>query len=509
MAAVVGTNSYWLSSTSFPGYPPLRKDERADVVVIGAGVTGLTAAYLFASAGASVVVLERETIAGVDSGHTTAHLTMVTDTRLNELVKRFGRDHAQAVWEAGLAAIVQIDDIVRTEEIDCDFTWIDGYLHAAAGATDAEIATLREDAALAEALGFDASFVEDVPLVHRAGIRFENQARIHAGKYLAGLAQAIVRKGGRIYEHSGVNGFVETPRSVTANGHAVTCRYTVVATHTPLVGRRAMLEATLFQTKLALYSSYVVAGRVRKQELPDALLWDTGHPYHYYRLQPVDAETDLVIYGGEDHKTGQARDTGDCFARVESALRTLVPSVEIVHRWSGQVVETPDGLPFIGEQVEGEFDGTGYAGNGMTFGTLTAMMASDAAGGRRNPWRALFDPNRTIVHGGTWDYLKENVSYPYYFLRDRVAGSEGKSLRAVGRGEGKIVDYRGQKTAASRDDQGQLSLCSAICTHLGCVVGWNAAEHTWDCPCHGSRFTPNGQVISGPAESPLSAVLKK
>jgi Rieske Fe-S protein len=289
---------------------------------------------------------------------------------------------------------------------------------------------------------------------------------------------------------------------VTVNGHTVTFDAAVIATHTPLVGLGGTTGAALFQTKLALYSSYAVAARVARGALPDALLWDTADPYHYLRLAPQDGY-DLAIFGGEDHKTGQAADTGQCYRRLEAQLARLVPDAAVVHRWSGQVIETPDGLPYIGESAERQYSATGYSGNGMTFGTLAGMMMSDAVLQRANPWAELYDPRRKALGRALWDYIKENADYPYYMIRDRFAGPEGRSLRAVARGQGKVIEHKGQTIAAYRDDAGVLVRRSAICTHMGCRVEWNDAERTWDCPCHGSRFKPTGEVISGPAESPL------
>ncbi len=251
-----------------------------------------------------------------------------------------------------------------------------------------------------------------------------------------------------------------------------------------------------------MYSTYAVAGRLTKGTAPDALLWDTADPYHYYRLEPH-GDYDLIIYGGEDHKTGQAADTVGRYDRLEQKLTSLARGIELTHRWSGQVVETHDGLPYIGETTEGQFTCTGFSGNGMTFGTLSGMMATDRLLGRSNPWAELFDPSRKNLRGAAWDYIKENKDYPYYLVRDRVAGAEGRSLRAVPRGQGRIVDHHGEQAAAYRDDSGAVTLCSAVCTHMGCLVEWNTAERTWDCPCHGSRFKVDGQVIGGPAEAPL------
>jgi glycine/D-amino acid oxidase-like deaminating enzyme/nitrite reductase/ring-hydroxylating ferredoxin subunit len=500
------TTSIWATSATFPQFAKLAEDLVTDVVVVGAGMTGLSTAYLLAKSGKRVVVLERERCAMTDTGHTSAHLTMVTDARMTELAKRFGRNHAQAIWDAGLAAIGTIDEVVREHAIDAGFEWVDGYLHAPLNdATNEEVERLQEDARLARDLGFDAEYVEAVPLVNLPGIRFADQARIHPRSYLAGVATAFVALGGHIYEHSTADKFCDDPRAVKVAGHTVRCEDVVTATHNPLVGLAGLAGATLFQTKLALYTSYVIAGRAPRGVTSDALWWDTGDPYSYLRIEPH-RDFDVVIFGGEDHKTGQQGDTLACYRRLEERLTAILPRVEVTHRWSGQVIETSDGLPYIGQSADHQHAATGYAGNGLTFGTLAAIMISDAILGRSNPWAELFDPSRKALTRGLWDYLTENVDYPYYMIRDRFAGPDAQSLRAVKRCQGKIIERNGTKVAAYRDQAGAVTLRSAICTHMGCTVGWNTAERTWDCPCHGSRFKPTGDVISGPAEAPLAKV---
>ncbi len=499
----VETTSYWTDSASIPRYPALDRNLDVDVVVVGAGITGLTAAYLLKKAGRRVAVLERRRVGGVDTMMTTAHVTCVTDLDLSELVKNFGRDHAQAAWDAGLAAIAQIDTIVSDEEIDCGWTWVEGVKHVPAGQDAAKVVErLQEEARLASELGFEARYVEKAPFVNRPGAVFGGQARIHPRKYLAALAAAVDGDGSFVFEESGVDEVVDEPLGVKARGHSVGCQYVVLATHTPLMGKTNLASATLLQTKLYLYTSYVVGGTVAKGTLPDLLYWDTADPYHYLRID-AQPDHDVVIFGGEDHKTGQVEDTEACFAKLEAAAKALIPGLELTHRWSGQVVETNDGLPFIGETSSRQFAGTGYAGNGTTFGTLAGMMAADAALGLKNPWAELFDVGRTKVRGGAWDYIKENVDYPYYMVRDRLVGPEATSLRELARGEGKIVEVKGERVAAYRADNGRITTLSPICTHMGCQVDWNTAERTWDCPCHGSRFTAIGEVLSGPAETPL------
>lgn len=504
-SAELVTQSYWDDSASVSRYPTLDRNLTVDAVVIGAGITGLTAAYLMKRSGLSVAVIDRRRCGGVDSGLTTAHVTGVTDVALPALVKSFGRDHAGAVWDAGHAAVDQIDRIIAREAIDCDWSWVSGYWHTPPGAGDADTRHLQEEAALAGELGFDAAYVDAVPFFETPGVEYGGQAKFHPRKYLSALAKLIDGGGSHIFEHTESEEIKEGPLSVTAGGHTLSCGFVVIATHTPLMGKTNMASAIALQTKLYLYTSYVVGGRLPKGTVPEALYWDTADPYHYLRIDPH-RDFDYAIFGGEDHKTGQETDTTRCFAALEETANRLMPGLEITHHWSGQVVQTNDGLPFIGETSSKQFAATGYAGNGMTFGTLAGMMAHDCAMGRRNPWRDLFDPGRTKVRGGAWDYIKENLDYPYYMMRDRISGPDAKSLRGVPRGEGRIVELGGKKVAAYRNDRGQTTLVSPVCTHMGCLVGWNKAESTWDCPCHGSRFTPNGKVLAGPAETPLEPV---
>ena len=495
---------YWSDTSSMSRYPALDRNIEVDVAIIGAGITGLTAAYLLTRAGKKVAVIDRGRCGGVDSGHTTAHVTCVTDLDLVDLVKNFGRDHAQATWDAGLAAIAEIDSIVEAENIDCEWTWITGYKHVALEA-DAQKAASRfeAEAALASELGFDARFVDAVPYAGGPGVAFEGQGKFHPRKYLAALAKCIDSRGSHIFEHTESEEVLDDPLSVKANGHTITCGHVIVATHTPLVGKTNLAKAALFQTKLYLYTSYVLGGRVPKGVLPEASFWDTADPYHYLRVD-AHRDHDYAIFGGEDHKTGLADDNERCYKALEATLKRLVPQINITHRWSGQVVETNDGLPFIGETSPRQFAATGFAGNGMTFGTIAGLMARDYALAQLNPWAGLFDIGRTKVKGGAWDYLKENIDYPYYLIRDRLAGPEAKSLRSLRNGEGKILELNGERVAASRSDDGKVTLLSPICTHLGCQVDWNDTERTWDCPCHGSRFKPGGEVLSGPAEAPLA-----
>jgi nitrite reductase/ring-hydroxylating ferredoxin subunit len=249
----------------------------------------------------------------------------------------------------------------------------------------------------------------------------------------------------------------------------------------------------------------VLGARLPSGSFPEALYWDTCDPYNYLRIDEK-KDHQYAIFGGEDVKTGQEHDARNIFSKLEERMHTKLPQAKVERRWLGQVVETPDGLPFIGENTERQFIATGFCGNGFTLGTLGAMMARDRYLNRDNPWFDLLRVDRRPFHGGLWRYAKENVDYPYYLLRGRLEGVEELDPQELRNGEGRLLKWQGRKIAAFRNESGELSLCSPVCTHLKCLVRWNAADRTWDCPCHGSRFFPDGRVLSGPAEEPLGKI---
>ena len=496
------TGSIW-AEENLPGFPRLESDLEVDVVVVGGGLTGITTAYLLRKEGVRVALIERERMACADTERTTAHLTIVTDERLHRLAKHLGKDGARAFWEAGAAAIDQIWQITQETRADCDFRWVPGYLHEPVRATGRKgEGSLEEDAALAAELGFDVQLLETVPYANERGLRFSHQAKFHPRKYLAALLKAIPGEGSHVFENTAFEESTTDPVGVRANGHTIRCDYVVFATHNPLMGEKGAIASALFQTKLALYTSYALGARLPRSAVPEALFWDTANPYDYLRIEER-ADHQYAIYGGADVKTGQEQDPTDVFCELETRLHAALPLAEVDRRWMGQVIETPDGLPYIGENGPHQFIATGFSGNGMTLGTVGAMMARDRYLGRASPWAELFRVDRAPFHGGLWRYAAENIDYPYYFLRSRLGGTDKGTVDDLGKGEGRLLEWQGQKVAAYRNDQGDVSICSAVCTHLKCLVKWNTADRTWDCPCHGSRFHPDGRVLSGPAEEPL------
>ncbi|HEY1718039.1 MAG TPA: FAD-dependent oxidoreductase [Verrucomicrobiae bacterium] len=498
--------SHWFSTATLPRFKSISRDIKVDAVIIGGGLTGITAAYLLKKSGAKVALLERGRCAAADTGHTTAHLTYVTDYRLHQIAKTFGHEGAKTFWEAGIAALDQIHEIVKTVSPRCDFKWIPGYLHASLnGENKKDRVSLERDAELAREFGFESEFVKKVPYANGCGVRFDHQAKFHPLKYLAPLLKKIDGGGSHVFENTEAGEIESNPLIVHAGRYKIRCDYLMIATHTPLMGKSNLFKSTLFQSKLSLYTSYVLGAQLPRGLLPEALFWDTTEPYYYLRVD-AGKKFDYAIFGGEDVKTGQEDNAQLVFKRLEAKLNKILPAAKVQDRWLGQVVETNDGLPFIGENDGQQFIATGFCGNGFTLGTLSAVMARDRFLGRKNPWFELFAVNRKKFHGGTWRFLKENADYPFYLLRDRLAKAEGESLTDLKRGEGKILKLGGKKVAAYRAENGKVTLRSPVCTHLGCIVRWNNADKMWDCPCHGSRFKTDGEVFSGPAESPLAKI---
>ena len=492
------TVSVWMEGSELVRPGRLASDLRADVCVVGAGISGLTTAYLLARAGRSVVVLDDGPVAGGETSRTTAHLTNALDDRYAWIARIHGEKGARLTAESHTAAIGEIERIAREENIVCGFERLDGYLFNPPGEKEQDLEEER-DAARKAGLA-DVEIVSRAPLPSfdtGPALRFPRQAQFHPLKYLRGLVQAIERDGGKLAAaHVDRVEGGSPPRVGTAAGPVVTASSVVVATNSPV-----NLVVSI-HTKQAAYRTYVIGARIPAGSVPHALLWDTPSPYHYVRLERRDEEADeILIVGGEDHKTGQEEDPAERHSRLEVWARLRFPEIrDVVYRWSGQVMETVDGLAFIGPSPDGDenvFVATGDSGMGMTHGTIAGMILSDRILGRANPWSDLYDPSRVSLLAAP-EFAKENVNTLLQYA-DYALPAEAGGAAEIPPGEGAVLREGLKRVATYRDPSGGLHRRSAVCVHLGCVVAWTPLEKTWDCPCHGSRFDPKGRVVNGPA----------
>jgi glycine/D-amino acid oxidase-like deaminating enzyme/nitrite reductase/ring-hydroxylating ferredoxin subunit len=497
--------SAWMAGVSIPEFPPLAGDAQAQVCVIGAGIAGLTSAYLLAREGKDVLLIDALGIGAGETGRTTAHF-FPPDEWYTGLEEYYGADGARLVAHSFSAATDLVESIVAQERIDCNFQRLDGYLYALPGNGFKDMAKEHEAATRAGVATELLARVPGLPFDTGPCVRYPRQAQFHPLKYLAGLAQAFLRMGGRI--HCGMLAVDVKDRDgyrlVETEAGVIRADSVVVATNTPFNHKVVM------HTKQAGYRTYVVALRVPRNALPRMLLWDTGDPYYYVRLADDDQMpgSELLVVGGADHKVGQDEHPEHRYAEIERWVRERFPMAhEVAYRWSGEVMEPSDGLAYLGRDPAGSdhvYFITGDSGNGMTHCTAGAMLVTDLIMGRDNPWRSLYDPGRKVKHG-LGDFAAEQANTLAQY-RDWVTGGEVDSAAEIAPGQGAIVREGMHKLAVYRDEAGALHAVSATCTHMGCVVHFNSAERSWDCPCHGSRFGTDGSVLHGPAVKALAPV---
>jgi glycine/D-amino acid oxidase-like deaminating enzyme/nitrite reductase/ring-hydroxylating ferredoxin subunit len=504
--------SFWIDTTPIIAYEKPNHDVDTEVLVIGGGIAGLTTAYQLLLKGKRVVVVEDGFIGSGESGRTTAHVTNSLDDRYYFLENIFGKEESKLAAESHTAAINEIERIINSHSIDCSFRRVTGYLFL--HPTDKEKSLDKEYAATQNA-GLQTTLLDAVPGLPDSGkqrcLAFSNQAQFHILHYLQGLAKAIISLGGTIYTEAHAENI--TKEGAEVNGYNFSAQHIVVATNTPVN------DIFTMHTKQHAYRTYVIGGKIPKGTLPYSLWWDTGdqeskwvsQPYHYVRLEYFDEDYDLLIAGGEDHKTGQADEEdiseSERYERLEVWTRSLFPMLdEISYRWSGQVMEPVDSLAFMGKNPGDDniYIITGDSGNGMTHATIGAMIVCDSITGIKNIWEDLYSPSRITLRTAG-DFMKEAGNMASQYL-DWIKGSDLDNVADLKAGEGGVLSSGLKKIAVFRDYDNSLKAYSAVCPHLGCIVKWNDDEKSFDCPCHGSRFDTDGTVINGPAQNDLGKI---
>ncbi len=499
------TSSFWYEDVGLEKRPRLEADAECDLVVIGSGIAGLSAAYEAARFGWRVVVIDRaETIGGVMTPRTTAHLATALDDYYHRLIEARGEDDARTYHESQVAAVNRIERVCIDEGIEADFTRLDGIL---VPAESAHMSDLEKEYDACRSIGADVEWLDHAPLPLPNGsraLRFPNQGRFHPLKYIRGLIGAVEGRGGRIHGGTIYVDHDEDDDVVTIEteaGPRVRAKAALFATNSPVNDKVAI------HTKQVPDRTYAIAGPVPKGSVPDLLIWDTLEAYHYVRLQPLIGGEDLLIVGGEDHRTGMADDMDQRFAHLEAWTRERFGSFgEVRHRWSGQVMEPIDFMPYSGRNPGNRniYVHTGDSGQGMTNGVAGALNLAALLFEQKSHFAELFDPARKPVARTSLGEFVSGRAEDVANLSEYLTGGEIGSVEELAPGEGAIIRRGMSKIAAFRQDDGTVIERSAVCTHVGCIVHWNGLEKCWDCPCHGSQFQPDGTVINGPAIRPLA-----
>ena len=491
------TTSLWLDADlpTFSGEPP----SEVDVLVIGAGITGLTCAIELARGGRKAVVIDDGPIGGGETARTSAHLASAVDDRYHVLERKFGSDGARIVAESHAAAIDYIERMVSDRGIDCDFRRVDGYLFEPFAHRPRSHRELEQELAAAQRAGLTCELVAGAPLPYASGpaIKFANQAEFHPVAYLRGLVAYARELGVEIYTgvHAETIEAGEPLRVLMTNRSPIAAKIVVDATNCD------MSSAFKICLQQAPYRSYCVAFALPADAIPHGLYWETGDSYHYVRVA-----NDTLVVGGEDHRVGQG-EAGPQFAALEAWTREYFPVAgEVVARWSGQIMEPVDGAAHIGKspEIPNVYLCTGDSGNGLTHGTIAGILIPQLVAGKSPAWARVYDPDRNHVHAAA-TYVSEAVKSAAPYL-DWIRGGDVRSVDEIPPGSGALVRRGLSILAAYRDDAGDCHVMSASCPHLKGVVQWNAAEKTWDCPCHGSRFDAYGTVVNGPAITNLPPV---
>lgn len=486
------TKSIW-EGTAKKGspFPILTGDKETDVVIIGGGITGLTAAMLLSDAGKKVILLEALEIGLGTTGNSTGNLYVTVDEHLSVIKKKWGAEVMKAVVNSRTAALNLIESTINRYSLECDFYRTSFNFFAEGLDTEIEDFIKEESEAFAEA-GIIATkgINPGIPFGVNKSITVEGQAQFNPLKYIRTLADNLKTKCD-IFENSQVIDFDEDQGIVKTSTGSVKAKYVIMATHTPK-------GVYMVQTLLGPYREHGVAAELLSDEMPKGIFWGMNKPKHSIRSYK-DGDKNYVMVIGDKYKTGQGEDTNEYVKRLENYLKSHFKIGPITHVWGGQQYRSADGLPFIGKHSDNMYFMTGFATDGLVYGTLASMIVSDIITGKENKWEETYKLKRFTPLKSFKEFFKENADNFVQYLKDTPWNTDADSLNEVPAGEGRIMEKNGEKLAVYKDDLGSIHVCSAVCTHMKCIVNWNPSEKTWDCPCHGSRFKTNGQVIEGPA----------
>lgn len=494
-----GPEPYWRESASLPSFSPLKEDTEADVCIVGAGITGITTAYQLVQDGYNVVLLDADQILNGTTGHTTAKVTAQHGLIYDELIQHIGQEKAKLYYEANNDALHYIRDLVNQKHTECDFSDQDAMIYATTEQDNKKV-LMEMDAY--HKLGIPADLNEKVPFAipTKSVLVMKDQAQFHPLQYLKYLVEAIVEKGGRIYEQTVATDVEESPelRVVTKGGQKIKCKHVIACSHFPFYDGKGF-----FFTRMYAERSYVVAAKTDKA-LQGGMYLSAGQPTRSLRSVTINGGKYLLI-GGDGHKTGQGKDTMKHYQALKDFGEEVFGIQDIAYRWSAQDLYTLDKVPYIGRITSGKsniFIATGYRKWGMTNGTAAALLLQDLVNGKKNKYEDLFTPSRFVADPSLKKFFSTNMDVASHLVEGKL-DRPTKTPDELGLDEGGVVSLNGRRAGAYKDEKGELHCVDTTCTHLGCEVEWNHGDRSWDCPCHGSRFSIHGDVLEGPADKPL------
>jgi hypothetical protein len=472
-----------------------------DVVIAGGGITGIATALLLQRSGRKCLVAEAHNLCFGTTGGTTSHLNTFLDTSYDVISSDFGEDGAQLVARATRRSLDLFKAQVQEYGIDCGYEEKDGYVYAQDGKQELKLDKIYE-ASRKAGVAVEYTDTIPVPIPFTKAIVYRGQAQLHPTRYVYALAKAFEAAGGVIAQNCPVNGYDGGDELTIDTGLGpVKARHLIYATHIPP-------GINLLHFRCAPYRSYAMAFKLKEGVYPNGLAYDMYDPYHYYRTQEIDGEKYLIV-GGEDHKTAHEKNTEACFRHLESHTRQHYQVEAPAFKWSSQYYEPSDGLAYIGHLPHNQGNvwvATGYSGNGITYSHIAAITLTELIMQGHSEFAELFDPNRVKPVAGFASFVKENVDVVAEFIGKRISREKLTDLADMAAGEARVVKYEGESIALYKDESGGLHAVNPVCTHAKCIVGWNRAEQSWDCPCHGARYSVDGEVLTGPARKGLSKV---
>lgn len=473
-----------------------------DVVVVGGGMTGVITAFMLQEQGRKCLLVEAHNLGFGTTGGTTAHLNTIMDTPYSTINRNFGVEGGRTVAQAATQAISTIEDHVRRFNIPCEFEKTDGFLYSQ---SEQETKQLKEIYQASKDCGVDPHYTADVPIpvAFESAVRFGGQAKFNPIVYLQHMAAEFEKLGGHIKENCRVQEVNQEDGEllITTSGGMIHAQHVVYATHIPP-------GINLLHLRCAPWRSYAVAAKLSNDQYPEGLIYDMNDPYHYYRSQKIGDEM-FLIAGGKDHKTGEQENTEQVFLSLSAHIERIFKIREITHQWSSQYYESADGLPYIGllpGQTHNIYVATGFGGNGMIYSHVAARELSHQITSGATVYGDLFSPSRIKPIAGFNNFVSHNADVIKNFVGKWFGIQHLEQLAELAPGEGKVVTIEKTLVAVSKDANGKLHAVSPICTHMKCNVAWNGTERSWDCPCHGARYSPDGLVITGPASKDLEPV---